>query len=231
MNFSRVLVVVAHPDDEVLGCGGTMSKLVAEGKQLRVVILAEGSSCRFNKDQVTCDASRAAMEQRRSFAEKAMRVLGVKDFVFHNLPCGRLDQEPIIDISKIIENHIRDFRPDTVFTHSGDDANSDHRITFNAVITATRPVPGTYVKNVLTMEILSSSEWRFIDNFKPSFFIDIAGHLEAKVKSFDCYYPTEGQAFPHPRCDAGLKIQAQMRGMQVGLSQAEAFQLVRSIQS
>jgi LmbE family N-acetylglucosaminyl deacetylase len=231
MNFSRILVVVAHPDDEVLGCGGTISKLLAEGKQLRVVFIAEGSSCRFNKDQVTCHESFAAIKQRRSFAEKAMQVLGVKNFVFHDLPCGRLDQEPIIDITKIIENHIRDFRPDTVFTHSANDANSDHRITFNAVITATRPLPGTCVKHVLTMEILSSSEWRFVDNFKPSLFIDIEGHLEAKIKSFDFYYPTEGQAFPHPRCEAGLRIQAQMRGMQVGLSQAEAFQLVRSIQS
>ena len=229
MNIQRVLVVVAHPDDEVLGCGGTLSKYLAQGKVVRVVILAEGSSCRWDRLSVACEASLAAIQQRRGFAEKAMAVLGVNDVVFHELPCGRLDQVPIIDLGKIVEAHIRDFKPDTVFTHSGDDANSDHRTTFNAVITATRPLPGSCVRTVFTMEILSSSEWRFIETFHPNYFVDIEGHLEAKTQAFDCYSLTEGQAFPHPRCEEGLRVQACMRGMQVGLRHAEAFHLVRSI--
>jgi LmbE family N-acetylglucosaminyl deacetylase len=231
MNFERVLIVVAHPDDEVLGCGGTIAKLLSEGKTVRIVIVAEGSSCRFDRDQIACDASLAAIRQRRGFADQAMAVLRVKDVVFHDLPCGRLDQVPIIDIGKIVEAHIREFRPDTVFTHSGTDANSDHRTVFNAVITATRPLPGSCVRHVLTMEILSSSEWRFVDTFHPTYFVDIGEHLAKKIQAFDCYYPTEGQAFPHPRCEEGLRVHACMRGMQVGVRHAEAFQLVRSIQS
>lgn len=231
MNSKRTLIVVAHPDDEVLGSGGTICRLLDQGTRLRVVVLAEGSSCRYELDNVESEDSKAARAQRQGFAEKAMRVLGVDDFVFHNLPCGRMDQVPIIDTGKIIEAHIRDLKPDTVFTHSGKDANSDHRITFNAAIAATRPQPGSCVRKVLSMEILSSSEWRFTDVFVPSVFVDIEKYLDRKTAAFDCYYPTEGQAYPHPRCEQGLRTQAAMRGMQVGLKFAEAFQLVRSIES
>lgn len=225
----RALVVAAHPDDEVLGCGATIHKILGQGGHVRVLILGEGSTCRYPADLITSAEARAAIAQRRGFADQALASLGVVDAVFGDLPCGRFDQVPLIDIGKTIEEQIRQFRPDTVLTHFGQDANSDHRLAFNAVITATRPVPGSPVRNVMCFETLSSTEWRFVETFHPNFFIDVDAHIEAKVKAFSFYFPTEGKKFPFPRCEEGLRLQARVRGMQVGIPHAEAFQIVRSV--
>ena len=141
VEMDRVLVVAAHPDDEVLGCGATIRKLIESGAHVRIVIIGEGSSCRYPGDQLDSDEVNAAIAQRRAFAEKAMAVLGVSDVWFGDFPCGRCDIIPVIEIGKLVETHIAQFLPDTVITHHCQDANSDHRITFNAVNTATRPVP------------------------------------------------------------------------------------------
>ena len=107
------------------------------------------------------------------------------------------------------------------------DTNSDHRISFNATNIATRPVNNS-IKNVLCCEIPSSSEWRFTEVFKPNLFVDIKSTIQDKVKSFNCYYKTEGRPFPFPRCEDGLKVLARYRGMQSGLNYAEAFKIIRS---
>ena len=227
--MGRVLVVAAHPDDEVLGCGATIHKILSQGGHVRVCILGEGSTCRYPVGRIASEEAKAAISQRRSFADQALASLGVVDAVFGDLPCGRFDQIPLIDIGKQIEEQIRQFRPDTVLTHFGQDANSDHRLSFNAVIAATRPVPGSPVKDVMSFETLSSTEWRFVETFRPNVFVDVDAHIDAKVKAFSFYAPTEGKEFPFPRCEQGLRLQAQVRGMQVGISHAEAFQIVRSV--
>lgn len=229
VSLKRILVVVAHPDDEVLGCGGTIHRVLQEGGQVRVLILGEGSSCRFPSAEIGSPEVAAAVAQRRGFAEKALAVLGVGDTAFCDLPCGRFDMIPIIEIGKQIEAQMADFRPDTVLTHYGRDANSDHRHVFDAVLAATRPIPGTPVRTVMSFEIPSSTEWRFVDTFQPGCFIDIDADIDAKVAAFDCYAETEGRAFPFPRCDEGLRTLARYRGMQVGLRHAEAFQIVRCV--
>lgn len=231
MKIERILVVAAHPDDEVLGCGGTIHKLLDQGAAIRVLVVGEGSSCRYPLEELDTPAARNSIEQRRSFAYQAAKRLGIDDLVLHDFPCGRFDQIPIIDIGKLIEEHIADFQPDTLFTHNGQDTNSDHRITFNASLAATRPTPGHPVKQVLSFEILSSTEWRFEHAFTPNLFFDIGSHVDAKIEAFACYQMTEGRPFPFPRCEEGLRTQARMRGMQVGLPYAEAFQAVRVIVS
>lgn len=229
IDMKKVLVVVAHPDDEVLGCGGTIHKLLGQGAKVRVVVLGEGSSCRFSADQLGSELVKTTIKQRQSFAEEALATLGVSDYAFGDLPCGRFDTCPMIDIGKKIEAEIAEFDPDTVFTHSGGDTNSDHRITFNAMLIATRPVPGNNVRTLLSCEIPSSTEWRFVETFTPNFFVDLdESNLDAKVRAFDCYVATEGRPFPFPRCDVGLRTLAAYRGMQVGVNAAEAFQIVRS---
>lgn len=229
VTMNRVLVVVAHPDDEVLGCGATIHKIIRGGGVVRVLVLGEGSSCRYSKDMLGSEQVRTEISQRRQFADEALAVLGVVDAVFGDLPCGRFDTVPIIDIGKQIEAQIADFRPDTVITHFGGDANSDHRLTFNAVIAATRPVPRGVVKTVLSFETPSSTEWRFVDSFQPNFFVDISDLIGQKIKAFDCYAETEARPFPFPRCAEGLRTYAKFRGMQIGVGYAEAYQVVRAI--
>jgi LmbE family N-acetylglucosaminyl deacetylase len=229
MNMKRVLVVAAHPDDDVLGCGATMSKLIKSGKAVRVVFLGEGSTCRYEEGQIDSDEAQRTIEQRNGFAREALAVLGVDDYVFHNLPCGRFDTIPIIDIGKRVELEIAAFRPDTVISHFANDTNNDHRLAFQATLQATRPRAQNLVSNVLSFEVLSSTEWRFTDVFNPNFFINVENEIDAKIEAFGKYV-TEERPFPFPRSPEGLMAQSRVRGMQAGCRNAEAFVIVRSIE-
>jgi len=153
--------------------------------------------------------------------------LGVKFHHFNNLPCGRLDQEPIIEINKVIEQAIRKFDPDTVFTHSALDANNDHRIVCRATIMATRPCAQSRVARVLSYEVLSSSEWAFGEAFAPTSFECIEERdLTLKWQALAAY-EAEVKAYPFPRSEQGVRTQAMIRGMQAGVPLAEAFYLIR----
>lgn len=221
----RVLVIAAHPDDEVLGCGATISKYSRQGVQFMVLFIAEGSSCRY-ADPVSSE-SVAAIAARTQQAVNALYLLGVKNYHFNDLPCGRLDQVPIIEINKVIEQSIREFDPDTVLTHSDLDANNDHRIVFRATIMATRPGTQNRVARLLSYEVLSSSEWAFGEAFAPTSFEQIEEQdLTNKWKALAAY-ETEVKAFPFPRSEQGVHAQAMSRGMQIGVPLAEAFYLIR----
>jgi len=223
--MKRVMVIAAHPDDEVLGCGATISKYSRQGVKFMVLFIAEGSSCRY-ADPI-CPESIAAIAVRTQQAVKALALLGVKDFRFNDLPCGRLDQVPIIEINKVIEKAIQEFDPDTVLTHSAFDANNDHRIVFRASIMATRPGTQCGVARLLSYEVLSSSEWAFSEAFLPTVFEQIEERdLNNKWQALAAY-DTEVKAFPFPRSEEGLRVHAQSRGMQAGISLAEAFYLIR----
>ena len=223
--MKRVLIVAAHPDDEVLGCGATISKYRATGSVFRVLFVAEGSSCRFDSpSDVLADAAKV---QRTASAERAMQLLGIDEFEFNNLPCGRLDQVPILDVNKIIERAVRDFAPDTVLTHAEHDVNNDHRIVFRSTLMATRPGAKNHVARVLSYEVPSSSEWSYSSQFLPNLFEEIfEKDLLQKCLALDCY-ESEVRPFPFPRSQQGLQTLAMFRGMQAGLKYAEAFQLVR----
>lgn len=227
--MERVLVICAHPDDDILGCGGLMSKYRALGTRFRVIFIAEGSSCRFAGDRMTSESVLKTIEERNYFGIKALEKLGVRDYHFYNLPCGRLDTVPIIEINKIIENEIKTFQPDSVFTHAEKDANNDHCIVFRATIMATRPCTSVKVNNVYSFEVLSSSEWKFTDSFKANYFEalseeDVNNKWEALAE-----YETEIKEFPFPRSHEGLATLAKYRGLQAGVSYAEAFKIIRKI--
>lgn len=223
--MKRVLVIAAHPDDEVLGCGATISKYSSRGVQFMVLFIAEGSSCRYADP--ACAESVAAIANRTRQAINALDLLGVKDYHFKDLPCGRLDQVPMIEINKAIELAIRKFDPDTVLTHSALDANNDHRIVSRATVMATRPGAQNRVARLLSYEVLSSSEWSFGEAFVPSSFEQIEEpDLALKCQALMAY-KTEVKAYPFPRSEQAVRAQAMNRGMQAGVPLAEAFQLLR----
>lgn len=223
--MKRVLVIAAHPDDEVLGCGATISKYSRQGVKFTVLFIAEGSSCRY-VDPVSAE-SLAAIGARTQQAVNALALLGVKDYHFNDLPCGRLDQVPIIEINKVIEKVIRQFDPDTVLTHSAFDANNDHRIVYRATIMATRPGTQNRVERLLSYEVLSSSEWAFGEAFAPTSFEQIDERdLNLKWQALAAY-ETEVKSYPFPRSEQGVRAQAMVRGMQAGVSLAEAFYMIR----
>ena len=226
--MNKVLIIAAHPDDDILGCAGLMSKY--RGKVVfRVIFIAEGSSCRFNKEQIHEGDVLNVIKERNSFGVKALKLLGVENYYFYNLPCGRLDQVAIIDVNKIIEKEIQNFKPDTVFTHSFEDTNNDHIIVHRATQMATRPGSSSFVEKVYTYEVLSSSEWRFTHTFSPNYFESLSEKdVKNKCSALD-EYESEIKEYPYPRSEEGVFSLAKYRGLQSGNAYAEAFKLIRQI--
>lgn len=224
-DIDKILVIAAHPDDEMLGCGGTILKLSRKGAKIRVLFLGEGSTCRF-KDPESAEALEA-VKLRNSAALKSLAAIGINDYKFCNLPCGRFDQVPIIEINKLIENEIQEFKPDKLFTHSDTDSNNDHRIVYRASIMATRPCNDYVVSQLLCYEVLSSSEWSYGESFNPNYFVELEHiDIEQKWKALKCY-ADEMREYPFPRSYEGVLNLAMQRGMQCGKKYAEAFKLIR----
>jgi LmbE family N-acetylglucosaminyl deacetylase len=226
--MKTVLVVAAHPDDEVLGCGGTMARLVREGASVHVAIMGEGVTSRYDDRH---QGPSAALESLRQDARRAAAALGVRDLHFFGLPDNRFDSVPLLDVVKPIEQLLARLAPDTVFTHHGGDLNVDHQAVNRAVLTATRPKPGSPVREVLAFEIASSTEWAFQHLqpvFRPNVFFDVAGTLPAKIEALGCY-TSEICQFPHPRSAGALEAIGRRWGSVVGCAAAEPFELLRSI--
>ena len=225
MKIKKLLVIAAHPDDELLGCGGTIAKFISGGVQIKILFLGEGSTCRF--DNASSGEALSAINVRNLCAEKALQKLEVSDFEFSNLPCGRFDQIPIIEINKIIERAIKTFKPDTIFTHSEVDSNNDHKITHRSTIMATRPCGDHIVTNVFVYEVPSSSEWSFSQSFVPNYFVSLTdAQLALKWNALECY-KGEMRDYPFPRSWLSIEALARFRGVQSGNDFAEAFQLIR----
>ena len=224
----RVLVIGAHPDDEILGCGGVMAKLRKRGAAVRVLFVGEGSSCRFSAADRHNPECSVAIGERQKAARTALARIGVEEMTFLDAACGQFDTIPLIEIGKSIESEIAAFGPDTVLTHSHVDANNDHRITFQAALQATRPGALNHVASVLSYEVLTSTEWRFVESFLPNYFVSIEDEIEAKVDAMAAY-TTETKPFPFPRSAENIRALAMLRGAQAGVSFAEAFHVVRGI--
>ena len=221
--MKRALIIAAHPDDDILGCGGIISRF-RNKVEFKVIFIAEGTTCRLDKD-TPVDIISSQIKTRNNFGENALEFLGVKNNRFYNLPCGKLDQISQLDINKIIENEINSFKPDIVFTHSPGDSNKDHHKVYDATIIATRP--GSGVNTVLSYEVLSSTEWGFNSVFSPTIFYSLTlKDVNMKHKAFS-YYKSEQKSYPYPRSTKGIITLAQYRGMQSGTDYAEAFQLIR----
>ena len=223
--MKKVLIVVAHPDDEVLGCGGTIAKLVDEKNKVKVIFLSDGESSRLKK------VNNKKNLFRRACAVKAMKVLGVKNFSFNRFPDNEFDKVSLLTITKKIEDEIKKFNPDTILTHHNSDLNIDHQITSRAVLTACRPNIKNKVKLILFFEILSSTEWNITSKktfFIPNWYEDITKYLNIKIKAIKCY-KKELRKSPHPRSLETIKALSIFRGSSSGVKNAEAFQLGRKV--
>lgn len=220
------LVVAAHPDDEVLGCGATIAGLSRSGEDVHVLILGEGATSRADERSA---ALAGEVNDLSAMAARAGQVLGAASVALAGLPDNRFDSVDLLDIVKRVEQQIEMVAPSTVFTHHGADRNVDHRLTHEAVLTATRPVPGSLVRDVYAFEVLSSSEWGFASNsFRPNVFVDATATLDDKHAAL-AIYAAEMREFPHPRSHRAVDALAAVRGSTAGLVAAEAFELVRSV--
>lgn len=225
----RVLVVAAHPDDEVLGCGGTMARHAADGDVVSVVILGEGLTSR--DEQRHAQRRAKPLETLRGHAIKAGRVMGVADVRFESLPDNRFDSLDLLDVVKRVEAVKTRVRPHIVYTHHPGDMNVDHRVTHQAVLTAFRAQPGEIVEAIYAFETLSSTEWQGTDwgmPFLPSHFVDITNYLDIKRRALACY-PGELRPYPHPRSLKAVELFARAMGSQIGAGAAERFRTVRTI--
>ncbi|WP_420386063.1 PIG-L deacetylase family protein [Roseivirga sp.] len=227
----RILVVVAHPDDEVLGLGAAMNKLIYQHNcTVRVVILGEGITSRSEKRDLQKWKDELLIHRKN--INDAIKSIGYESVGIYDFPDNRFDTVALLDIIKVIENEKREFLPEIIFTHHGGDVNIDHQRTFEAVITASRPLTRETVKSIFTFETMSGTEWRASSDprhFLPNYFIEISNsNLLAKVEAME-QYEFEKRPFPHPRSPEALKIRAEMWGVTVGVKMAEAFQLVRCI--
>ena len=217
----RILVVCAHPDDETLGCGGTIARLSRKGYTIEGLILGRGAEAR--------GGSNTGVEELRRQAEAGAFLLGLS-LEFKDLPDNQFDTVPLLEIVRLIEHKIDSCRPDCVFTHYPYDLNVDHRLTANAVLTAARPLPGGTVRKIYAFEVPSSTEWNFgaAQQFDPDTFVDIGQTLEIKLAAFECYR-TEMRPWPHSRSSEAVEALAKWRGATVGVTAAEAFKSLRRI--
>jgi len=224
----KILVIAAHPDDEVLGCGGTIRRLANEGHAVHISILGEGITSRYSQPD---EADQILIQQLHARSQTVADLLGATELSMFSLPDNRFDTVALLDIAKIIEGLIDKVQPSVVYTQHGGDLNVDHVATFRATLTATRPTPSCPVKAVYSYQVASSSEWsfqQFAPVFRPSVFMDISATLETKVEAMQ-QYESEARAFPHPRSPEALRAAAQHYGSMVGIAAAEAFQCVRDI--
>jgi LmbE family N-acetylglucosaminyl deacetylase len=222
-----ILVLAAHPDDEVLGCGGTIAKFSDEGVAVHVAFLADGVFSRAGEEK----AQRSELVSRRGAAQKACDILGVRSVSFGDFPDNRMDTIPLLQITQAVEALIVKHQPQTVFTHHAGDVNIDHRRLHDAVVTACRPQRGYPVKTLLCFEVPSSTEWQLPGSapaFAPNWFVDISVTLARKVAALDAY-AEELRAWPHPRSLQGVEHLAHWRGATVGVDAAEAFMLGRQL--
>lgn len=221
----NVLCVAAHPDDEVLGAGGTLAKHVAEGDEVEVLLLSDGAMARFETETEAAAERRA---ERRAEAAAAGDILGVSDVTVLDYWGNQLDDVPLIDIVRDVESKIDAFRPNVIYTHHHGDLNVDHELVARAVRTAARPTAGSPVDRILSFETLSATEWGMPspDNaFQPTTFVDVDEYLDRKIEAIDAY-ESEMRDRPHPRNAQAVRKNATLWGDKAGLYAAEPFELV-----
>ncbi len=225
----KVLIVSAHPDDEVLGCGGTIARHADAGDQVQVLIMAEGATSRqLHRDRVQASEELSALEEAARTAGKILGAVGVE---LLDLPDNRLDSLDRLDLIKQTENRIGCYQPEVIYVHHAGDVNVDHRRLHEAVTTACRPTPGQQVRRILSYEVASSSEWQLPGSgpaFTPNWFVDISGQWDRKREAL-LAYASEMRAWPHARSLEALEHLARWRGAQVGVEAAEAFFLLRQV--
>jgi LmbE family N-acetylglucosaminyl deacetylase len=232
MNFSKntkILVLAAHPDDEVLGCGGTLAIALKKKARVKIIFFGEGVTARYQPGKENSDDALKAINVREDEARKALKILKIKDYKFGDKHSTKFDKYSLATFTKEIEHVIEKFEPDIIFTHSSRDLNIDHVIIHKASMIACRPGARYCVKQIYSFEVPCSSNWIFEDKFNPNFYVDISNTIHIKQSSFS-QYKNENRPFPFPRSKVGIDTLAKYRGMQSGLKFAEAFKLERAVQ-
>ena len=213
----NITIVAAHPDDEVLGMGGTINKLCNAGKKVSVLFLSDGVSSR--------SGYRESSDSRKLSAQLALELLGCKEIHFTDFPDNQLDTIPMLEVCKVIEKFLKSSSPDTVFTHFPFDLNVDHRIVSEATRVASRPSTSSTVKNLLFFEVLSSTGWNFSSRpFSPNLFIEIENEFESKILAMQ-KYEKEVNSYPNARSFKAMEALAVYRGATVGKLRSEAFEV------
>ena len=218
--MNKILVIVAHPDDEVLGCGATIAQHTENGDKVQVVFTADGFSSREVEDG-----------ERNLPATEVADILGCENPIFLDFPDNKLDAVPLLSIVKEIEKNINDFQPSIVYTHYFGDLNIDHQITHKSVITACRPQPDFCVKEIYSFETLSATHWQsssMTNTFNPNYFVDVSGFMKQKIKALQCY-DNEMRDYPHARSYKAVESLAKFRRGVIGAQDAEAFVVERLI--
>lgn len=223
--MSRVLVIAAHPDDEVLGCGGVIAKHAYEGSEVLIAFMTNGESSRDVKE------NNKNIELRKQASLAALKQLDVTNYRYLNFPDNEMDSVPLLDVVKSIEILINEFQPNIIYTHYHNDLNIDHRVTNRAVITATRPQTNCSVKKILTFEILSSTEWNSSagPHFIPNYIVNISSFWNKKMDALQCY-SQEMRDHPHSRSYDSVNALGTLRGATNGYDKAEAFFVERILE-
>ena len=217
------LVVASHPDDEMLGCGATLAKLITCGTKVHVLFMTDGVGARDNNSK--------DRQRRQAAAQEASKIVGLSSLTFLDFPDNQMDSVPLLEIIKQVEGHIRRLTPDTIFTHHGGDLNIDHRLANQAVFTACRPQQGQGVKSIFCFEVPSSTEWQSSEAalpFVPNFYIDVSQHQSKKMAALQAY-ADELRPWPHPRSLRAIEHLLGWRGATIGVEAAEAFMVGRLV--
>ena len=225
----KYLIIAAHPDDEVLGCGGSIAKWAKDGHDVHVLIMAEGATSR-DKTRAR-DTRQKELSHLAQSVKMAGKILGVDSVELLDYPDNRMDSVDLLDVVKAVEERSKKLQPAMVVTHHAGDLNIDHQITHQAVITACRPLPGQMVKRILAFEVPSSTEWQSSDDgchFVPNWFEDIRDTLSLKIKALEAYQ-AEMRPWPHARSLQAVEYLARWRGASIGCEAAETFMLIKKI--
>ena len=228
MKKKKILVVASHPDDEILGCGGTIAKLSKSGNIIKTIILTRGISSRFDSSNKKI----AKLQKKLNECSKAAnKIIGVRNLKFFDLPDNQFDNNSLLFLTKIVEKEINNFKPQIIFTHFINDLNIDHQYTSKAVLTAARPQNKNSVDEILFFEINSSTDYQINSNglqFLPNYFVDISKTIKFKKKALEIY-KSEMKRYPHSRSVKAVLNRNISIGNSVGLESCEAFQIARII--
>ena len=220
--MANILVVVAHADDEVLGCGATIAKHASKGDEVTLLVMTNGVSARSSCQEHEKLARKRALT-------KSCKILGIKSVIQCDFPDNKMDSVDLLSVVKAIEEKTIGLNPKVIYCHSIMDLNIDHKVCAQATVTAFRPIPGSLTKTILTFEVLSSSEWNFSSTqFQANWFEDCTNFMQQKLEALACY-EDELRVSPHPRSLSVCKALAKLRGATVGVESAEAFQLLRNL--
>lgn len=217
------MVIAPHPDDETLGCGGTLLRHKEQQDNLFWVILTSIKDC---IDQY----GEKLIKERFQEIQKISKLYDFKSTEEFNFKPAYLDQIPLADIILKLKQVLDKFEPDTLYIPSWIDSHSDHRVAFNAISSCIKWFRAPYIKKVMAYETLSETDFSVKNSFLPNTYFDISKYIDKKIEIFSLY-KSELAAFPFPRSPKALRAQAMYRGTRVGFRAAEAFRVLLMLES